>query len=472
MARPSPPDVEILVHVAAPSRADDDAAYRALAQAYLDFAPASVTTLQDGHDTDAWRHDPILEAPVAASASQALEHVFGAQSQELSFRSALDNRASPRLLPSANPATPFCAMSESALSDSTSSFVPPASQISDSYPLPDVGIFDVTPTKVLQRYLSASCTFPPGTPTSYASSPRPRPEPATGAESDIVDVPSSLPVPGRDQEEPASSPQERHPRDDVIPVTPIFPPPQKRKHHLAPEDVEQSMLDITHVSSSFIGRPSTSTPSRAESEPPLPKRAKSAGAGRDARILERSASDAGALLLPPSSSSNPLGISDHVVDSLEIRPPSPPAGSAHVDPSSLVSDKLAKLARDLSSRYNPDARRALDPLERGYWLLDCSRWPPQTRRDTWVFLTNYLRSGLAGWGVWCRRGAAPGYAWIRLYGWACVAKHTYLLLYLASGREVRAGVARWYDAEGQVAVEVAASPRHGMTLRGGTPAVS
>jgi hypothetical protein len=41
-------DVEILIHKTAPSRGPDDARYRALAQAYLDFKPASRRRLQEG----------------------------------------------------------------------------------------------------------------------------------------------------------------------------------------------------------------------------------------------------------------------------------------------------------------------------------------------------------------------------------------------------------------------------------------
>jgi hypothetical protein len=57
--------------------------------------------------------------------------------------------------------------------------------------------------------------------------------------------------------------------------------------------------------------------------------------------------------------------------------------------------------------------------------------------------------------VWCRR--SEDWSQIRLYGWAHVAKHTYLLLYLASGRVVKMTGARWVDAEGEVIIAVAPS---------------
>ncbi|PHH89815.1 hypothetical protein CDD83_5221 [Cordyceps sp. RAO-2017] len=88
-------------------------------------------------------------------------------------------------------------------------------------------------------------------------------------------------------------------------------------------------------------------------------------------------------------------------------------------------------------------------------------------------MSNYLRSGLAGWAVWARREGPPdagagadadeadaaACVRIRLYGWACLAEHTFLLLYLASGRRVKATGARWLDAAGDVALEVAPADR-------------
>ncbi|UKZ73186.1 hypothetical protein TrVFT333_000827 [Trichoderma virens FT-333] len=123
-----------------------------------------------------------------------------------------------------------------------------------------------------------------------------------------------------------------------------------------------------------------------------------------------------------------------------------------IEPEDLISDKLAKLAKDLSSRYRPIAKRPTEPLERGYWLLNCTGWSQDTRLEAWVFLANYLRSGLAGWGVWCRRDESHN--WIRLYCWAHVAKHMYLLLYLASGRHLKTTGAQWIDGDGEVVLEV------------------
>ena len=45
-------EVEILVYATAPSRGQDDARYRSLAQAYLDFQPAATHRLDNGLRND------------------------------------------------------------------------------------------------------------------------------------------------------------------------------------------------------------------------------------------------------------------------------------------------------------------------------------------------------------------------------------------------------------------------------------
>lgn len=449
MAGQSPPQVEILVHVTAPSRAADDGPRRQLARAYLAFEPAARTALPEV---------PAITSSLSAPEKRSL--FAGPDSQDLSFRSALDNRSSPRLRPSRPPPTsaapvPFSSQGDESRALSPSSFCAPASQVSDSYPLPDASVFTATPTRVLRRYLSngnSSSYGSTGTSTSVA------PSPPSPLDADVIDVPSSLPVPNR-QHEPPPPPYHASLANHVVPATPVAAPaPPPRSRRAVEEPATSALLDVTHISSSFVSHRTASSPSRVESEPPPPRKRPriTSHADGDSLALVRSTSDAG----PPTTTAD-CATADE--DALEIRPPSPPPGTAQIDPASLVSDELAKLARVLSSRYRPEpACRTLEPFERGYWLLDCSGWPPQARRDTWVFLTNYLRSGLAGWGVWCRRGGPASeqqrqHAWIRLYCWACVAKHTYLLLYLASGRHVKTTGAAWFGADGKVALEVAPS---------------
>jgi hypothetical protein len=43
---------------------------------------------------------------------------------------------------------------------------------------------------------------------------------------------------------------------------------------------------------------------------------------------------------------------------------------------------------------------------------------------------------------------------MRFYCWGHVAKHIYLLMYLASGRQIKAKGARWFDAEGEAILDM------------------
>ncbi|KAK0383343.1 hypothetical protein NLU13_9256 [Sarocladium strictum] len=146
----------------------------------------------------------------------------------------------------------------------------------------------------------------------------------------------------------------------------------------------------------------------------------------------------------------------------EIMPPSPPASCHMVSPEDLIPAQLSKLASDLSSCYRPSPTlRDLDPFERGYWFLDCGSWPEAARDSTWSFLQRYVRSGLAGWGLWCRRQELP-HRFIRVYCWGHVVKHAYLLLYLASERRLKTTAAVWFDAEGKEVVKVSPYTERGI----------
>lgn len=455
-------DVEILVHVTAPSRVADDATYRSLANAYLAFQPTTRSSVAaptipcspvqapSAHATRA----PQQQRQPQWDHKQAFTGSFYSDSQDISFESVLDNRSSPRLRARAQqPATPSPTKTRSGNSQANRQL---PSQIADSYPMPDTDVFNVTPTRVLQRYLGSHARAS----TSPASASEVTPRPARE-----ITITSSLPT--SDTTNPKSSPENPRTRTGtVIPVTPLAPTSTTLKRKEPPQDQD---YDTTHISSSAHSNPSTASLCRAESDPLPSKRPKLDGVN-SLLSLARSSSDSCATATttttnpPPNSQLQrpqpPLLPSQTTLTSLEIRPPSPEVSIASLHPDDLISPKLAKLAQDLSSRYRPQpatstataAARTLEPLERGYWLIDCSTWTDETRIDTWSFLTNYLRSGLAGWGVWCRR--SEDWRRIKLFGWAHVAKHTYLLLYLASGRAVKATGARWVDADGETRLVV------------------
>ena len=433
-------DVEILVHVTALSTTAHDAVYRQYAHSYLAFEPHSRDHLGPEHlsepSADEQGHRP---EQVERASSPGPEVVFDFESQDLSFRSALDNRSSPRLHPAARKVAEkdVIPSSQGSQDQALGPWRAPPSQIEDSYPLPDADLMFISPTRVLHSHLRNSGISISSSPSNAAAAPKKR---------DIIDVPSSLPVPEPDQE--TSRVGDGMTSHKVIPATPAQSGILRRRG-LDYREQDDSILDVTHISSSAISIPSPSSPSfRAESEPLPSKRRRTELIGDEKASLLRSSSDTGLI----QQSAFPIPDRKHLDDALEIRAPSPPAGTDDLAPSQLISEKLAKLACDISSRYRPQVRRATEPFERGYWRLDCGAWDDETRRDLWLFLTNYIESGLAGWGVWCRRDASR--TGLRLYSWAHVAKHMYLLLYIGSGRRLKFTGTQWVGADGEVVLEV------------------
>lgn len=425
--------VEILVHTTAPSRIADDAVYRQLAQSYLSFKPDTRIHIASSVSRVAKTSPP--PPPISGPNQQygttsTPERVLCRDSQDLSFEEAFGNRSSPRLR-RRSPKDKSIDRNPQKVDTNKDEWATPPSEIADSYPMPDLPFFRVTPTRVLQRYLNdntSSSSVPYSSP-SPTGGPRvsKRPEPPS------AHIHSSIPLP-----EPATRPIKNaiSKVKDTVPVTPAA---NSARSHPPIHETDPDLIDITHISSSDLS-------SRAESEPPPSKRPKSSHP--DPNFI-RSVSDTG----PRSSIPFSLpSASSFKVDSSEIFAPSPPVTIDNLSPDCLISAKLAKLAIDLSSRYRPLDHRPIDPLERGYWSVNCTSWDTDTRAETWSFLHSYVKSGLAGWGVWCRRDA-----WgdnIRVYGWGHVAKHTYLLLYLASGRRVKATGANWHGADGDVTITV------------------
>ncbi|PHH70933.1 hypothetical protein CDD82_6827 [Ophiocordyceps australis] len=451
--------MEILVHVCAPTTTAHDGFYRRVAHAYLGFdagrriAVCGAMLDQSGDEQDATRTKAHADDDDAAQANaQHHEHhehhaaLAALDTQHLSFSSASHNLSSPRLrmprLQALHPSSSSC---------------PLPSQVGDSYPMPSLDLVhdpvhdlvDTTSTAVLEHYLCSQTCLSPKTPM-------PPQDPA--AHDRPTAALDSLPT--------------RPLHHAVIPVTPISLPPLARKRKTPPDQQDTSVFDVTHISSSSLASSTPCSPRRADPVPPSEPMP-------DCNLPGSAAFELAAFCHPAGR------------DSHAIVPPSPPPGITHIYPQDLIPDELAKMTDYLSPRFRPVFLRPLtDPLERGYWLINCSLWPRQARHAAWTFLDKYLSSGLAGWGVWCRRRSPRASAtncttkntyddddddndddyndynddyndynddnddWIRLYCWACVVKHMYLLLYIASERRLKTIHAAWIDANGETVLEV------------------
>jgi hypothetical protein len=136
-----------------------------------------------------------------------------------------------------------------------------------------------------------------------------------------------------------------------------------------------------------------------------------------------------------------------------IRPPAPQPSLQRFE--THVTESLRYLGenKNLAQCFKPVfVSRDLRQSERGYWTFDITPWPAQLRLDFFQFLAKMIEPGRVGWGVWCTRELAA--LEVRVYCWGEVARHVYLMLYVASKSKVRKLGLKWIDADGEVVVQM------------------
>ncbi|RYO98896.1 hypothetical protein DL766_005523 [Monosporascus sp. MC13-8B] len=480
MAQPS--EVEILAHIAAPSSAVDDNRYRSLASAYIDFEPAArlsvlSTSLTGSNTSNSGTNNQELQASQRQLSQDSSGH--GRESSEqltplptlvsplASFRSVLDNANSPSLV-TKNKAQLTQATAENVGSQATQetrqSF---SSAVDDSVPQNHaMATIFTSPTRVLEHYLQA---FDSSSPSHARSS--------GGSPGEIIAGTPALRQsnPDKDQER-----LQQHLSMPVIPRTPFLASAaQARKYMLHPvtsnndggmthvsqgtqfagEQANEEVIDETTLMSSFkiplVGR--------ADSEPLPGRKSRLMEANISPHNLVRTSSDMG-----PSTSGRKTRVvtvsflpsHGFTYESLELYAPEPPISVSPVEPGDFITPNLERMAKsfDAEKPFRPrEQTRELRPTERGYWLLDCSTWSATLKRDAWAFLANYVGTGTAGWGVNCRRD--KDFRWLRTYCWGVIVPHIYLLLYLATQREILFTGTSWVDGEGKTTIIMGARER-------------
>jgi hypothetical protein len=136
-----------------------------------------------------------------------------------------------------------------------------------------------------------------------------------------------------------------------------------------------------------------------------------------------------------------------------IRPPPPQPSLQRFE--THITESLRYLGdnNNLAQCYKPVfVSRELRQSERGHWTFDITPWPVQLRLDFFQFLAKIIEPGRVGWGVWCTRELAA--LEVRVYCWGEVARHVYLMLYVASKSKVRKLGLKWIDADGEVVVQM------------------
>lgn len=480
------PNVEILVHITAPSKASDDANYRALAAAYQCFEPAVKTDLgtfgqtdrpssPEGRREQGQRHEQLTGPEERHGNIPTTQLSFGFNSSNISFGSADHNLRSPALRRTRTDAP-------TQVTDSQSSWRAPPSVIADSNPENNISVAQYcSPTRILEHYLQgfdssqssssqAILTAPVSSPAATRQATVPASQTPVGRTSQQLPSPS-ITGPSVIPQSPFLAGRKRSRQDlstsklsETDVVTSSIPTQQPATSQLRAEAVQPEVAAVIPFSAQVTRQPRSLSlsavdiipSSRAESESgPLLKRQRRFLAEVNGSSLVRSSSDVGprqeqakSSLLAQRQQAKPGS------DGLEIRSPEPPVSCSDLDVSHVITPRLEKLARDvrLDKRFEQRKKqtRELRPFERGYWLVDCSSWPEEARHMAWGFLGNYVGNGLAGWGIWCRRD--DDYKSMRLYCWGCAAGYMFLVLWLSSQRELNYVESTWVAGGGEVVI--------------------
>lgn len=506
-------DIEIAVHIAAPSRGKDDAHYRALAAAYLDFETCNriELSLQDSsagqdaelsslsntttrfpqplsssiarHDTSAHKGRPLrsrapsfadtspkasIDRSIAASSNNFPNGVI--LSPDASFRSLLDNVSSPRL-PPLRPPEKRKQPSQLHSSSFQDSWDTPPSVVLDSQPSDDhVPKDQSSPATVLQLYLQLQSSPPARSLIELVEDEDSYRETQPDSVTEIVSVPAPPRRSARlTSSIYSSSSSPLRTRGSALvqsfigsSVQPEIP--HKRRRLDDPVSVAQTEVSTSDISS---GQPPTSdqlpqqTPNRLESHISQRQLTASKPVESSPTSLRKPQSST---KMPKFPTAKDLKQRSRSNSQLMVLAPLPPTSTSLLVPSTLVTPALEQLSIDLplATHYRPAKQtRPLRPMERGYWHVDTSGWNVGLRVRSWAFLEGYVGKGNAGWGVWCVRegeddsdqgapaGVRPG---LRVYCWGSIVGQVWLLLYLVSERRVKRTGARWMDGDGEVIV--------------------
>jgi hypothetical protein len=489
-------DVEILIHKTAPSRGPDDARYRTLAQAYLDFKPASRRRLQEGGvvenvgmNADSQLQEELLQSTQEERESKAsyrpeddeeetlasetsfeysFTNRFGAgavraiESPILSFNSAIDNADSPVFRWPANRKDEGSEIigRQSQIPNSAGSWNTPRSVIADSQPEVNraLTVFS-SPTRVLELYLQklqSSGEKSSGETRSIELERRGSSERLSSTRS--IQTSSSPHAGTPSSPSPIKSLRGEPQRIYQQFTHPAVPPSTQDPDIGLKRKWPESSSDDTHISSSAPTKlamasslPSLPLPPQF-SQPSKWQRTEPVSTGEENKsdpVSSNKTTEAA------TSSPTNTAISSTWSQSIEIRPRPPKTSSGDLTAEMLITDTLRQLAKkmSLSFFFRPHLQtRELRPMERGYWLVNCESWKEGLRGRCWNCFGNYIGKDLLGWGVWCVRD--ENYGTLRVYCWGIIVGHIYLLLYVASEGKIKGKGACWIGGDGQRIIEM------------------
>ena len=469
-------NVEILVHIGAPSSGRDDARYRALAKAYLNFEVADQLDLLEINDEGLGISTEGLSGPetewdsaasykpeeeqepdedTCRSSQHAFDRVKGSDrftrskymdSPSASFRSVLDNADSPafKLATSRAAAAPL----DGSLSQGNNSFdswIPPPSEVADSQP--ELGQTDqaqTSPAEVLALYLQRQQEDILSNNQQYQfagqqlqgkraaitqSKHNSKPSNTTATS---INRPEGTPVTG------LSNHQEQIRTPISATTTVMLEEDSDRQQVSAAESLQAKESDAPNNEEKSATTIEDTTARKRSHDEMAPLEPTSSAAQR---TLQRSTMRRDQPI--PSLKWDPIWETR-----TEIRPPPPPTGHGDIPLSALVTKDLQFFAdhMPLDKHFRPALQlRELRYMERGHWRLDTSVWSRELQVRCWKFLGEFVGKSRGGWTLKCER--AEDYSWLRCYCYGSAVGHIYLLLYVASENKIRFAKARWMGGE-------------------------
>ncbi|KAF3020857.1 hypothetical protein E8E15_007723 [Penicillium rubens] len=435
---------EILVHIAAPSTAQDDARYRAQVAAILEFQCASRQPLMESKSS---APDPDHAHPFSSAAHSSVpsttQHEASPILREAPRPAYATLSSDRRLLPEREGATPRQPINSNH-PDSLESLI---SVIPDSQP--EIAEELVQPRAELSS--PSQLAPPPKRPRTSPATPNPA-QPVSIIDSPAADQPAAahkvIPAENQDHRLPTGSPQ--------IPISisssdqdgdgrPGYIPHPTTSHHIPatiPNPINLSTLPLEI----HPPKPPISTaPYTTHITPTLSMLAERLNPARTYK---------------PSSQTRPLDPLErgywlvHLAIENQIQ-------NQDRDPADLLQNPNPNPNPDSDPEHgttNPSQKPTENPNPKS--KENTRTWPYPLFHAFWSFLSDFVgRDGRAGWGVWCILEAAPStlshtHVSLKVYTWGEVAMHVYLLLYLASERRVRGMGVQWRDAREEVVIQM------------------
>lgn len=158
-------------------------------------------------------------------------------------------------------------------------------------------------------------------------------------------------------------------------------------------------------------------------------------------------------------------------DSKILAPPPNPSSKpfkTHLTLSLAILATKLPLLRFYTHLQSTQPLRPLRILERGHWTFPTTSFSPTLWDTFWKYLKDFIGAGRASWGVWCVVETCPDLdsknqdghngddtcKVCKVYCWGEIVPEIWLLLFMASHRQIKGCGAAWIDASGEVIVQM------------------